>query len=222
MLLELNTTNSTLGTDVTGYVGLDPTNHLIVVAFRGSVSIENWLTNLDMKTVSTDICSGCTAHAGFWQSWLDSRDAVLAAVKKLARSNPGYKVAATGHSLGGAIASLAAAQLRNDGYNVALYTFGAPRIGGSKLSSYITNQAGGNYRVTHWNDPVPRVPTLLQGYVHISPEYYINKPNGQGVGIGDFKLYAGSVNLGGNGAWLIPDILAHLWYFNRIANCVLS
>lgn len=33
---------------------------------------------------------------------------------------PEYEIIVTGHSLGGAVASLAAAQLRNDGYDIAL------------------------------------------------------------------------------------------------------
>lgn len=143
-------------------------------------------------------------------------------MKKTLQANSGYKLVATGHSLGGAIASLAAADMRNKGYDVALYTFGAPRIAGSKLSTYITNQAGGNYRVTHWNDPVPRVPPIAMSFVHISPEYYINRGNGQAVGVGDIKIYQGSVNmLVGNGAWIATDILSHLWYFNGVSNCSL-
>jgi hypothetical protein len=204
---------------VTGYVGTDPTNKLIIVAFRGTASLDNWVTNLNYKTISTDLCNGCTAHGGFWQSWLDSRKDVRAAVKQLVRLYPNYKIAATGHSLGGAIASLAAAQLRNDGYNVALYSFGSPRIAGSKLSDYITNQAGGNYRVTHWNDLIPRIPPIAFGFVHISPEYYINKGNGQQVGAGDIKQYQGSLNLRGNAAWLVTDIFAHAWYFSSVAGC---
>jgi predicted lipase len=164
------TLSSTLSTDVTGYVATDPKNKLVVVAFRGSASIDNWITDLDYKAASVDLCSGCTAHRGFWQSWLDSRTDILAALKTLAKSHPDYKVVATGHSLGGAIASFAAAQLRNDGYDVALYTFGAPRIAGPRLSDYITNQQGGNYRVTHWNDPVPRLPPIAFGFVHISKQ----------------------------------------------------
>lgn len=213
------TFHSKLSTDVTGYVAVDETNKLVVTSFRGSSTIENWLTNLAFDFVNTDLCSGCTAHHGFWQSWVDSRDGVLAAIKNVSDTYSGYQLVATGHSLGGAIATLAAAELRKDGYDVALYTFGAPRIAGSKLSDFITNQAGGNFRITHWNDPVPRLPPIAMRYVHISPEYYINKPNGQTVNPSDFRIYNGNINLGGNSAWILTDIGAHLWYFNSIAQC---
>ncbi|ORY17424.1 Alpha/Beta hydrolase protein [Clohesyomyces aquaticus] len=210
---------NSLKTDVTGFVAVDNTNSLVVVSFRGSTSIQNWIANFDIGAVNTDLCNGCTAHSGFWNSWLEARDGVLAAVKSAAQANPKYKIVATGHSLGGAIASLATAQLRNSGYSVALYTFGAPRVASPKLSDYITAQPGGNYRITHWNDPVPRLPPISFNFVHISPEYYINKASLQTVAVPDIKTYSGNVNYNGNTAWILTDIGAHLWYFNSIAGC---
>lgn len=207
-------------TDVTGYVAVDHTNKMIIVSFRGSTTVDAWITNFDFDTTNTDICSGCTAHHGFWNSWVDARDRVTPAVKQASTTYPSYKIAVVGHSLGGAIASLAAASLRNSGLTVALYNFGSPRIGGSKISSYISNQPGGNFRVTHWNDPVPKVPLLTMGYVHISPEYYINKANKQDVNTGDVQVYQGAVNLlKGNQAWLAIDVEAHRWYFGSMYSC---
>jgi len=177
------------------------------------------LTDLDIGTTETDICSGCTAHNGFWNSWVDARDRVLSCVKETSMKYPAYQIAVAGHSLGGAIATLAAAHLRNSGYNATLYSFGSPRIGGTKISTYITNQTGGNYRITHWNDPVPRMPLVIMGYVHISPEYYINKPNNQEVQCNDIKKYEGAVNFKGNSAWIVVDVQAHEWYFDNVATC---
>lgn len=227
-MVEADTTDTiiefenSLITDVTGFVAVDSTNSLIVVSFRGSASIKNWIADLDFATVTTDICSGCTAHQGFWDSWTEARSGVLAAVKSAAASYPNYKIVAVGHSLGGAIADLAAAEMRQSGYTVALYTFGSPRIAGPKLSDFITNQPGGNYRVTHYNDPVPRLPPISFGFVHISPEYYINKPNYQIATASDISVYTGNVNYNGNTAWILTDVLAHTWYFNSIAECFID
>ncbi len=111
---------SSLITDVTGLVAVDSTNRKIVVNFRGSQSARNWLANLDFTAIPTDICPGCTVHQGFWRSWVEARPRILAAVEDAVAKNPGYGIVATGHSLGGAIATLAAANLRNSGYTVAL------------------------------------------------------------------------------------------------------
>jgi hypothetical protein len=112
--------NSSLLTDVTGYVATDSTHNLIVTAFRGTRSLPNFLADAFLLQTSTDICSGCSAARGFYNSWNEARDSVLTAVKTASAANPGYQIAVTGHSLGGAIADLAAAELRNDDYNVAL------------------------------------------------------------------------------------------------------
>lgn len=204
---------------MTGFVAVDHTNKLIVVSFRGSASIDAWRTNLEFDTTTTDICSGCTAHRGFWNSWVDARERVTTSVKQATTNFPSYSVIVTGHSLGAAIATLAAASLRNAGYTVALYNFGSPRVGGSKLSTYISNQSGGNYRVTHWNDPVPKVPLVIMGYTHISPQYYINKPNKQDVQSSDVQIFEGGLNMKGNAAWLMMDIDAHRWYFGSVYMC---
>jgi len=105
---------------VTGYVSTDSTNSLVVVAFRGTASVRNVIADTMFGAIDTDICDGCTAVAGFYNSWREARSGVLAAVKSASAANPSYKIVATGHSLGAAIADFAAAELRNDGYDVAL------------------------------------------------------------------------------------------------------
>lgn len=184
---------------MTGYLALDHTRSLTVLAFRGSESVRNYITDADFPTVTTDICSGCTADQGFYNSWLEARTGILAALKTTAAGNPSYKVVVVGHSLGGAIAAIAAAEIRNSGTSSDLYTYGQPRIGGSAVSNYITNQnKGGNFRVTHYDDPVPRLPPLILGFVHISPEYYIKTGNGVAVTASDITELTGSINLFGN------------------------
>lgn len=167
----------------------------------------------------TDLCAGCTVHRGFWLSWLEARRGVLAAIEKARAANPSYSVAVVGHSLGGAIATLAAANLRNNGVPTALYTFGAPRIAGAKLSDYISAQAGGNFRVTHYNDPVPRLPPIAFGFVHVSPEYYIEVPNKAAVRPQDVEVLYGNFNKNGNSAWFAQDVEAHRWYLADISAC---
>jgi hypothetical protein len=100
-----------------------------------------------------------------------------------------------------------------------MYSFGAPRVGGRELSAFISGQEGGNYRVTHRNDPVPKLPLLLVGFVHVSPEYYVDAVNGAEVGMKDVQLFRGAVSFGGNGKWVGVDVEAHRWYFGRVYGC---
>lgn len=129
----------------------------------------------------------------------------------------------TGHSLGGAIATIAAAEIRNGGTKAELYTYGAPRIGMAKVSDYISAQGaqgkGGNFRVTHTDDPVPKLPPLTLGYRHVSPEYFIGSGNNVAVKPGDVSVYSGNVNFGGNTGRFGKNGDAHGWYFNRVGGC---
>lgn len=236
---------------MTGYIAVDHSLALTVLAFRGSHSFRNWAADLDFALVPTDICPLCFCHQGLYvlsladlfaipsfprhlsrkrntksynsyNSWLEARTGVLAALKATASTYPTYRVIVVGHSLGGAIADVAAAEIRKAGTDADLYTYGAPRIAPPTLSDYITNQnKGGNFRVTHYDDPVPRLPPRAFGYVHISPEYYIDTVTGIVPTAENITVLAGNVNLLGNTGndRNETDVAAHSWYFNRVGAC---
>ncbi|PIO74993.1 triacylglycerol lipase [Teladorsagia circumcincta] len=88
---------------------------------------------------------------------------------------PGYNIWVTGHSLGAALASLAASyiiannQIPTD--FVQLVTFGQPRVGDIFFSWAHDRQMVYSFRVTHWRDVVPHVPPeLFELYYHHKSE----------------------------------------------------
>jgi hypothetical protein len=101
-------------------------------------------------------------------------------------------------------------------------SFASPRVGNPALARHITNQSpklGQNYRFTHLNDPVPNYPIETFGYQHPSPEYYIKTPNGVPVTNNDITVCQGLGNSSCNAHWLVPDINAHNWYFDKVSAC---
>ncbi|KAK4924562.1 hypothetical protein LTR66_016451 [Elasticomyces elasticus] len=206
-------------TDATGFIAIDNPNKLIVLSYRGSRSLLNFLGDVNFAFVETDICDGCQVHAGFFDSWTSSRDGVSQALAQAHQQYPGYTLVTTGHSLGAAVATLAAADLRQQGFNIALYTYGSPMVGNDVFANFVTAQTNGNFRITHAADAVPKLPGYLLSYRHVSPEYWINKPSGQTVAAGDIQMSTGILDLKGNGRTLTATLTDHLWYFNAITAC---
>lgn len=117
-VLEFQNTQTT---DTTGFVARDDTNQRIIVSFRGSAGVQNWMANLRLALTDVpELCAGCQSHDGFWAAWNDVAPTLIPAVQNTASAYPDYSILVTGHSLGAAIATLGATVLRNQGMNVDL------------------------------------------------------------------------------------------------------
>lgn len=209
--------------DTTGIVVRDITSKSIVVAYRGSQSIRNWFTNAQiLLEPMPGWCPGCAVHVGFLDAFREEQATVVDSVTRLVKENPGYKLVITGHSLGGAIATIAATELRKHGLQVSLVTYGSPRVGNEALAKFIS-ASGANFRVTHLNDPIPRLPPLTIGYRHSEPEYNIFRGD-YPIGPNDIKVYSGTVNFEGNtgfGGVFSFNTTAHRQYFlpTKLSGC---
>lgn len=80
----------------------------------------------------------------------------------------------TGHSLGGALAVLAAERLTACGYPVMeVHTFGGPRVGDyAWAQAYEARLGRRTWRHAYCCDIVTRVPWLWQGYWHVGQHVY--------------------------------------------------
>lgn len=233
-------TFTSLLTDNQGLIAVDPTTKLIVVSFRGSHSVRNWIskyapspplspfpsTNTPPSIVfdftdCSSLVSGCQAHTGFLAGWLELSASVTAGVAAARKAHPGYAVATAGHSLGGAVATLAAAYLRAAGVPVDIYSYGSPRVGNDAFAAFVTGQAGLEVRVTHLDDPVPKLPPILFGYRHTSPEYWLSTGDAHTTAYtaANVQVCAGTANTNCNAGTGGLDVDAHLYYLGPISAC---
>ena len=80
----------------------------------------------------------------------------------------------TGHSLGGAMATICASRCKLSHISSnpqSLFTFGSPRVGNRRYVNYVRYEA---YRWVNNNDIVTRVPPAWLGYRHKGQELYLN------------------------------------------------
>ncbi|XP_066924321.1 uncharacterized protein [Clytia hemisphaerica] len=145
----------------------------IVVAFRGTDTWEDRLTDALVVKKSYSGCGGCQVHTGFLNSYSIVRKPMLEKVDILTRKHPKAKILATGHSLGGAKAALAAYELSMRGYLVDYVTFGSPRPGNVIFANNVNRAVRGmNLRVTFGRDIATVVPPKNSGYSHIGKEIH--------------------------------------------------
>ncbi|KAI8959102.1 alpha/beta-hydrolase [Daldinia sp. FL1419] len=208
-------------TDIQGFVSTDDTNQLIVASVRGSHSVRNWIADLSFIPLPCDLADDCLIHSGFLASWKEIEDDLLDGVSEAKKANPSYKIIFTGHSLGGAVATVAAGYARDQGYELDLYTYGSPRVGNQAFVDFVTAQPGGEFRVTHLDDPVPRLPPIAVDYRHTSPEYWLSDQSGNTTvyAASDVKVCEGFANTDCNGGTHGLDIFAHLNYLGHISGC---
>ena len=208
-------------TGIAGYLAVDEVRSEIVLAVRGSSNIKNWISNFEFNFVDSSLTTGAEVHDGFNSAWGEMSEGVATTLAAALETYPGFKIVATGHSLGGAVAMLGGGYLRNDGYTVDIYTFGAPRIGNGVVSDYISAQDGPEFRITHLDDPVPRLPPIIFGYRHTSPEYWLSKSEstGEDYPIEEIEVCEGNRNVDCNAGTFGLNVGAHALYFGPISEC---
>ena len=142
------------------------TTDAVIVVFRGSESstaadLRDWATNAG--AVFHKLPSGrgypdkSAVHTGMWNATNRVYGELKSAVDRAARG--GRKVWITGHSLGGAMASLFAGRYIRDGGSVqGIVTFAAPRSANGAFGAMVTGRAKFVQRWANKNDIVPMVP----------------------------------------------------------------
>ena len=141
------------------------------IAFRGTVDLENWLLNF--KVFKRALACGVMVHDGFLQAADALLPRIIHALLPAGADKSKLKpIHITGHSLGGALASLVALFLQREGWPVAsVYTFASPRVGNAAWrKTYMEALGEKSYRVIAEGDLVPLLPGVLDSYRHVGQE----------------------------------------------------
>ncbi|MCA9268999.1 MAG: lipase family protein [Planctomycetales bacterium] len=130
-----------------------------LVAFRGTESAADWIANLRMYR-TRQAYGG--VHTGFFVAYRNIREQLLAALAD-ARIGAARPLWLTGHSLGGALATIAAAELHGHANIAGVATFGQPRVGDEDFHAFMDARFAGRFwRFVHGSDLVTRLPPGLE------------------------------------------------------------
>jgi predicted lipase len=144
----------------------------IFICGQGSVSITDWKLDFQIWRERVPYLQNCLVHAGFLKAW----DSIRVRIKKQVESVIDVKtdrIICTGHSLFGAIASIAALDFSLNYKDVPIHcvTFGSPRVGNHKFATLFNNNVDFSCRAVFKKDPVTFTPIPLRfchvrGYVN--------------------------------------------------------
>ena len=148
-------------TNTQGYIATD--DHSVVIAFRGTQETRDFFTDLNTKSVYFSNGRRCRnnswrcVHEGFYKAFESTYSKCVNAVKSYA--SPNKKIYITGHSLGGAIATLFTYRLSYElsAYKTQMhmFIFGAPPVGNSIfINKFNSRRIGSSNVITIIGDAV--------------------------------------------------------------------
>ena len=161
----------------------------LTVAFHGSEATEDFTQAnlLFFKTQNPALGIGGKVHTGFNSRYMQSREAMMDLIKdtlgRHGKSAKDVEIVVTGHSLGGALATLAAADIKTnlaDAENLKLVTFSSPRVVSHAGAESIEKAIGKGRIVRIWRDGdiVPSALLGAFGYKHVGTSVKLESKTG--------------------------------------------
>ena len=150
---------------VQGYFG--KTKDTLYIVFRGSEDDEpgcpDWKANFNFIPITLNIKTNIKVHQGFLLYYKKVKDKILKEAKKHKR------IVVTGHSLGSALATLTAENIKflYPDKKVLCLPFSSPMVGNDKFCEHFNGIIDYCLRIWTGQDTVVRVPPWLLGYRHV-------------------------------------------------------
>jgi len=163
--------------------------YAIVVSIRGTENIWDWMADAAFIRRACPVSgapAGAETEDGFTtlyetlrvaptQASAPLKTAVQTLIAGIGAANVG-RVLVCGHSLGGALATLLAADLAGSQIvnSPSVYTLASPAVGEKTFASWYDGLVPDSYRIYNVPDIVPNLPPPLFGYDHVEEAYQIN------------------------------------------------
>ncbi|WP_353283601.1 lipase family protein [Wolbachia endosymbiont (group A) of Pogonocherus hispidulus] len=155
----------------------------ITIVYRGSRNWFDYMKDAEMILTSSGelLPEGGKIHSGFYSLFKDSWESVYKILKGYANDQQleikDFKINLTGHSMGGAIATIAALCLsvREGAEDFHVATFASPRVFDSAAAEVYEERLGKKtIRVVNQSDFIPSLPLGSMGYKHVGEQLRIS------------------------------------------------
>jgi triacylglycerol lipase len=142
-------------------------NEFVVISFRGTEprNLKDWMNNTKISLIPG---YGGSVHRGFSEALDDIWDEIVTLLSQFQDKN--QPIFLTGHSMGGALATMTAVRLGEKYYQhiQGIYTFGCPRMGDGKfVQNYDKIFNDRTFRMVNHRDIVTRLAPRSFGYQHV-------------------------------------------------------
>jgi predicted lipase len=156
-----------------GFVLISKTANIIV--FRGTQRTTEWLGNIFLFQKNYEDFADSKIHSGFANLYKD----LAPQTREIARQlNPSIPCYISGHSLGAALATLAAIDLAVSvpklQKQIRLYAYAGPRVGNPSFARVHSQLVPNSYRIVNLADSIPlSPPTIFRNdiYSHVGQEW---------------------------------------------------
>lgn len=134
----------------------------VIVTGQGTTTLKDWAVDLQVWRTHVSYLNNTKVHAGFVKAYDAIREAVHVEIKKHIE-NGCTRIICTGHSLFGAIATIAALDCAFI-YDlpVCCVTFGSPRVGSKGFAKCFNNNVDVSIRFVRNKDPITFTPLPLR------------------------------------------------------------
>ncbi len=143
----------------------------LIIAYHGTQNLEEAKNDLDARGINVRTRGGSyiNVHRGFATELESSNDSRKGAINAVMQGCEPEEIIYTGHSLGGALAPLAAQTDGVDSKKARVIVFGAPKFAGEGAAKDYQAQGlnSGTIRLEQDLDPVTALPLPVMGYVHV-------------------------------------------------------
>ena len=153
-----------------GFLVREQATGSLLVVLRGTMVVEEWIKNFTAVPSPYDFVRGFgLVHLGFEAVYGSVRNSVINALQG---QPPATRITLVGHSLGGAITTLAAPDILINLQRplVDVCTVGGPRVGKPDFRQRFNERITDCFRITNQLDIVPHLPTVATFWRHVGEE----------------------------------------------------